>query len=78
VDFREYAEEEEPTPEATAEAMPDVDAHKLQTEILEVQKLGGRPSKVIMNAGAQKGVRAGLNGVIVDSSGVPLASFLIT
>jgi hypothetical protein len=45
--------------------------------VLEVQRVGGRVSRVILNKGSEDQIKVGFQGSLLDPSGVPLAGFTI-
>ncbi|MCK5240851.1 hypothetical protein KAR34_00235 [bacterium] len=49
----------------------------IKAEILEIERVGGRVTQIIMAAGAAKKIRTGLEGIIVEPNGSPVGVFQI-
>jgi len=52
-------------------------APRIPVRILEIQRRGGRASKVALGAGIDQGVRVGFTGVLLTPKGSPLAGMSI-
>lgn len=50
---------------------------KFKVEVAEIQKSGGRAVRVILNGGANGGLKIGQRGVLLDRSGRPMAGLVI-
>ena len=62
---------------ANVEPVPEVPTEDIPADVLEVQRLGGRPAKVILNKGSEQGIRPGFQGVLLDKHGVVAGHFRI-
>lgn len=49
----------------------------LTAQVVEIQKVGGRPGKVILNQGSNSGVKVGCQGLLLAPGGKALAGFEI-
>jgi len=50
---------------------------RVKAEILEIERLGGKVTKVIIAAGSSRKIRVGMDGIIVEPNGSPVAAFQI-
>ncbi len=57
---------------------PKVPVDRIKTEILQIEKNGGRATKILINAGTANGVGVGMEGIVVELNGAPLAAFRVT
>jgi hypothetical protein len=72
------AEPVEPTPALVEPVVkPDEVFQELPADVMEIQRSGGRASKVIMNKGGNQGVKVGMHGTLLDTHGSPLGVFTI-
>ncbi len=55
----------------------DIPTIRITAKILEIQRLGGRANKVIINIGSNQKVRRGYHGTLVDADGMPVAGIMI-
>ncbi len=55
----------------------DANTPKIKAAVLEIQRVGGKAYKVILNAGSNQGIKRGYQGSLVDSSGQAMAGFII-
>ncbi len=51
---------------------------RIKAEISQIEKTGGRATKIIFNAGTANGVGVGMEGLVVELNGAPLAAFRVT
>lgn len=66
------------TEEIIVKPRANVPMERVQAEILEIERKGGKVTKIIIGAGSQHGMRIGLDGIISELNGSPLAGFRIT
>ncbi len=50
---------------------------RIKADILEIERLGGRATKIIIAAGSSVKIRPGLDGIIVEPNGSAVAAFQI-
>jgi hypothetical protein len=74
---KEMTSMEEPAYKPDVQRESDVPSEKIMADILEVQRLGGRPVKIILNKGADQGIRCGFYGSVVGHHGKILMAFVI-
>jgi len=55
----------------------DANAPKIAAKVLEIQRVGGKAYKVILNVGANQGIRRGYEGSLVDSGGQTVAGIIV-
>jgi len=70
-------EEEEDYQVGEVEKKPEVPVEKVPAAVAEIQRTGGLVSNVILHIGSNQGIKAGFNGVLVDSANRPLAAIII-
>jgi hypothetical protein len=55
----------------------DANAPKIKAAVLEIQRVGGKAYKVILNVGANQGIKRGYQGSLVDAGGQAMAGFIV-
>ncbi len=56
---------------------PKGPVEKTKAEILEIERAGGRVTKIIIAAGSSRKISPGLDGIVVEPNGSPVATFQI-
>ncbi len=68
---------EEPYRPDVSDVVPKGPVERVGADLLEIQRMGGRVSKVILNVGSNDQIRVGYQGSIVDPEGRPLAGIIV-
>jgi hypothetical protein len=55
----------------------DIPTIRVTAKILEIQRLGGRANKIIINVGSNQKIKRGYHGTLVNADGMPVAGFII-
>jgi hypothetical protein len=55
----------------------DANAPKIAAKVLEIQRVGGKAYKVILNVGANQGIKRGYQGSLVDAGGQTMAGIIV-
>ncbi len=55
----------------------DANAPKIAAKVLEIQRVGGKAYKVILNVGANQGIKRGYEGSLMDAGGQTVAGIIV-
>ena len=69
------AEQEVAVPQVDSTPRPE--EQEISARVLEVQRTGGRASRVILNVGGNQGMKKGFQGSLIDPKGLPVAGIII-